>query len=65
MNILLKVEFVPLSMQQPLISILTPFKNTEAYLPECLESILKQTYLNWELIIVDDGSTDASYQNGQ
>mgnify|MGYP000014272856 CR=1 FL=1 len=48
-------------MQHPLISILIPFKNTEAYLQECLESILKQTYTNWELLIVDDHSTDSSY----
>lgn len=49
-------------MQQPLVSILTPFKNTESYLDECLQSILKQTYTNWELIIVDDHSSDSSYQ---
>jgi glycosyltransferase involved in cell wall biosynthesis len=49
-------------MQQPLISILIPFKNTEEYLPECLKSIVNQTYTNWELLIVDDGSTDESYK---
>lgn len=48
-------------MQNPLVSILIPFKNTEYYLVECLESILNQTYLNWELIIIDDHSSDASY----
>ena len=48
-------------MQKPLISILTPFKNTEIFLAECLDSILNQSYTNWELIIVDDASTDASY----
>ncbi|WP_027137288.1 glycosyltransferase family 2 protein [Gaetbulibacter saemankumensis] len=48
-------------MQAPLISILTPFKNTEIYLAECLESIINQTYSNWELLIIDDGSTDGSY----
>lgn len=48
-------------MKHPLISILTPFKNTEAYLPECITSIINQTYQHWELLIVDDGSTDASY----
>jgi len=47
-------------MQKPLISILTPFKNTQVFLAECLDSICNQSYLNWELIIVDDGSTDAS-----
>ena len=49
-------------MQKSLISILVPFKNTESFLVECLDSILQQTYTNWELLIVDDGSTDSSYQ---
>ena len=49
-------------MQTPLISILVPFKNTESYMVECLDSIVQQTYSHWELIIIDDGSTDASYQ---
>ena len=48
-------------MQNPLISILTPFKNTEAFLEDCLNSIINQTYTNWELLIVDDSSTDSSY----
>jgi len=43
-----------------LISILTPFKNTSEFLPECIESVQSQTYTNWELILVDDGSTDES-----
>lgn len=47
---------------RPLISILTPFKNTETYLAKCLDSIQNQTYTNWELLIVDDGSTDNSYE---
>ncbi len=48
-------------MQKPLVSILIPFKNTSQYLPECIDSILNQSYTNWELVIVDDGSTDDSY----
>ena len=48
-------------MQNPLISILIPFKNTEAFLAECLDSVIYQSYSNWELIIVDDYSTDSSY----
>jgi len=47
-------------MAQPLISILIPFKNTETYIAECLDSILKQTYKNWECIVIDDNSTDSS-----
>jgi glycosyltransferase involved in cell wall biosynthesis len=48
-------------MQKPLVSILIPFKNTENYLSACLESIIHQTYTHWELLIVDDSSTDSSY----
>ena len=48
-------------MQNPLVSILTPFKNTEAFISECIQSIQNQTYTHWELIIVDDHSTDNSY----
>jgi len=47
-------------MQQPLVSILIPFKNVEAYFQECLQSIVVQTYKNWEVIAVDDHSTDKS-----
>ncbi len=46
--------------QNPLVSILLPFKNTDKYLAECLQSILNQSYNNWELIAVDDHSTDTS-----
>jgi glycosyltransferase involved in cell wall biosynthesis len=49
-------------MQNNLISILIPFKNTESYIGDCLDSIVQQTYSNWELLIVDDGSTDTSYE---
>jgi len=48
-------------MQQPLISILIPFKNTQEFLEDCIYSILKQSYKNWELLIVDDHSIDNSY----
>jgi len=48
-------------MQNPLISILIPFKNTEEFIVDCLESIIKQSYTNWELLIVDDNSTDSSF----
>ena len=43
-----------------MISIIIPVYNTEAYLGKCLKSILSQTYVDYELICVDDGSTDSS-----
>lgn len=49
-------------MQSPVISILTPFKNTSKFLNECLLSIINQSFTNWELLIIDDHSTDDSYQ---
>ena len=45
-------------MPTPAISILVPTYNGAAYLGECLDSILAQTFLDFELLIVDDGSTD-------
>lgn len=48
-------------MDQPVISILMPVKNTGVYLKECLQSILNQTFRNWELIAVDDNSQDMSF----
>lgn len=44
----------------PLISIIVPFLNRRSFLAEAIESVLAQTYTNWELFLVDDGSTDAS-----
>lgn len=46
----------------PLISVLLPIYNAEAYLKESLNSILKQTVTNFEIIALDDGSQDASLQ---
>ena len=42
------------------VSILVPYKNTEAFIAECINSIIDQTYLNWEAIFVNDHSEDAS-----
>ncbi len=44
----------------PLVSIIMAVKDTEPYLPECLDSIRAQTYENWELIAVNDHSADRS-----
>ena len=44
----------------PLVSIIMAVKDTEPYLPDCLDSILAQTYPHWELIAVNDHSSDRS-----
>ena len=44
----------------PLISVVIPAYNAEQFLDETLESVLSQTYENWECIIVNDGSTDST-----
>ena len=46
----------------PLVSIIIPVYNTAKYLPNCLDSIINQSYCNLEIIIIDDGSTDDSYK---
>lgn len=46
--------------QNVLISVIVPVYNVEAFLPKCVDSILNQTYRNLEVILVDDGTKDAS-----
>lgn len=47
-------------MNKPKISVIVPVYNVEQYLPRCIDSILAQTFKNFELLLVDDGSQDSS-----
>ena len=47
---------------QPMFSIIIPAYNNEKYVGKCIESVLSQTFTDFELIIVNDGSTDRTYE---
>lgn len=49
-----------LNNKTPFFSVIIPVYNTQEYICQCLDSILSQTFDNWEAIVVDDGSTDSS-----
>ena len=46
--------------KEDIISVIVAIYNVEKYLPECVDSIFRQTYNNLDIILVDDGSTDHS-----
>ena len=53
--------------EKPLITVVVPIYNVEVYLEQCIRSVLAQTYENFELLLVDDGSKDKSgekYRSG-
>ena len=43
-----------------IVSVIIPFLNAEKFIREAIESVLRQSYDNWELLLIDDGSTDGS-----
>ncbi|MEK7254207.1 MAG: glycosyltransferase family A protein [Bacteroidota bacterium] len=47
---------------KPLISIILPTFNRAAHLQPCIESVVNQTFPSWELLVIDDGSTDHTFQ---
>ena len=47
-----------MSFEQPLVSVIMPAYNAEKYIVESVESIINQTYQEWELIIINDGLSD-------
>lgn len=47
-------------MRRPRISVIMPFLNAQVHLAEAIESVIGQTFADWELLLVDDGSTDDS-----
>ena len=47
-------------MSNPFLTVIVPVYNVEPYLAQCLDSILAQTFTDFEVILVDDGSTDGS-----
>ena len=49
-------------MNDPLVSVIIPLYNTEKYIEKAINSVINQTYTNWQLIIIDDCSTDSSLE---
>ncbi len=52
-------------MEEPLVSVIVPIYNVEAYVGECMQSLLAQAFRDFEVLCVDDGSTDASVRKAK
>ena len=49
-------------IEEPEISIIIPIYNSEKFLPKNIESVLRQSWMSFELLLIDDGSSDRSLQ---
>ena len=49
-------------MEKEKVSIIVPMYNAEKFIGETIESVISQTYTNWEILILNDMSTDGSYE---
>ena len=58
MSIFVKEKKKRINMEKPLVSIITPSFNSEKFIAQTIQSVQNQTYQNWEMIIVDDCSSD-------
>lgn len=50
-------------MIHPMFSVIVPYRNVQGYIAKAIESVRQQTFVDWELLLIDDASTDASFEN--
>jgi FkbM family methyltransferase len=54
-------KYIPRNTEQPIV-VITPVYNAEQYIAQCIESVITQDYNNWKMIVIDDASSDLTYQ---